>query len=62
MAPVDPSDREDEYFKKLDLEKVKKMRTGLDKKREDEARTQRKEIKRVPGGIFLTSLADPGGI
>ena len=43
MAPVDPSEREDEYFKKLDMEKVKKMRTGLDKKREEEARSQRKE-------------------
>jgi len=36
MTPVESSNREHEYFKKLDLEKVKKMRADLDKKREEE--------------------------
>jgi hypothetical protein len=28
MAPYEPSDREDEYFLRLDAEKIEKMRTG----------------------------------
>ena len=43
MAPYEPSDREDEYFLRLDVEKIEKMRTGLDKQREEEAKRQRKE-------------------
>jgi len=43
MAPVEPSDREDEYFMKLDAEKVKKLRSELDKKREEEAKGHRKD-------------------
>lgn len=44
MAPVEPSNREDEYFMKLDMEKVIKMRMGLDKKREEEFRKLNKEV------------------
>ena len=43
MTPYEPSDREDEYFMKLDLEKVKKMRANLDMKREEESKKLRKE-------------------
>jgi hypothetical protein len=43
MAPVEPSDREDEFFKKLDSGKVSKMRGELDKKRGEEAKQKRKE-------------------
>ena len=43
MAPVDPSEREDEYFLKIEAEKLSKMRTELDQKREQEARQRRKE-------------------
>ena len=43
MSPVDPSDREDEYFMRMDAEKVAKMRTDLDKTREEEAKLHRKE-------------------
>jgi acetyl-CoA carboxylase beta subunit len=43
MAPFEPSDREDEYFLKMDAEKIKKMRAELDKKRESEAQKQRKD-------------------
>ena len=43
MAPFEPSEREDEFFKRQDKEKIAKMRSGLDKKREDEARQKRKE-------------------
>ena len=43
MAPYEPSDREDEYFLRLDAEKIEKMRTGLDKQREEEARQKRKD-------------------
>ena len=43
MSPYEPSDREDEYFIKMDAEKIKKFRADLDKKRDEEARKQRKE-------------------
>ena len=43
MAPVDPSEREDEYFLKIDAEKLSKMRTELDQKREQDAKQRRKE-------------------
>lgn len=44
MSPYEPSDREDEYFLKLDAEKIGKLRADLDKKREEEAKKQRKEV------------------
>ena len=34
MSPVEPSDQEDEYFHKLDAEKIKKLRSEMDQKRE----------------------------
>jgi uncharacterized protein len=43
MAPIDPSDREDEFFARQDKEKIANMRTDLDKKRETEAKEKRKE-------------------
>ncbi|MGD9038289.1 MAG: zf-TFIIB domain-containing protein [Desulfobacteraceae bacterium] len=43
MAPYEPSDKEDEYFLRLDAEKIEKMRTGLDKRREEENKQKRKE-------------------
>jgi hypothetical protein len=43
MAPVDPSDREDEFFLKLDAQKLSKMRTNLDQKRDQETKQKRKE-------------------
>ena len=43
MAPIEPSDREDEYFMKLDAEKVAEMRKSLDKKREEDAKQHRKD-------------------
>ena len=43
MAPVKPSEKEDEYFLKLEAEKVKKLRTDLDKKRKDENKKFHKE-------------------
>ena len=43
MAPVEPSDREDEYFMKLDAERIAKMRESLDKKREGETKQHHKD-------------------
>ena len=43
MAPHKPSEKEDEYFLKLEAKKITKMRADLDKKREEEARKHRKE-------------------
>ena len=43
MAPFEPSDREEEFFKRQDKEKIEKMRSSLDIKREEEARQKRKE-------------------
>lgn len=43
MTPFDPSDKEHEYFLKLDREKIKKMRSELDKKRKEAAEKQRKD-------------------
>ena len=43
MAPYEPSDQEEEYFLKLDQEKINKLRTDLDLKREEEAKQKRKE-------------------
>ena len=38
MATYKPSDREDEFFMKLESQKVTKLRSELDKKREEEAK------------------------
>lgn len=43
MAPDKPSDREDEFFMKLDAERIEKMRADLDKSRKEEAKKGRKE-------------------
>ena len=43
MTQNKPSDKEDEYFIKLDAQKIAKMRDDLDKKREQDAKHQRKE-------------------
>ena len=43
MTPVEPSDHEDEYFYKLDAEKIKKMRVEKDQIRKEEARQHRQE-------------------
>ena len=43
MAPVEPSDHEDEYFHKLDAEKISKLRVEMNKQREEEARKHRQE-------------------
>ena len=40
---TEPSDREAEYFLKLNQEKIKKLRTDLDRKREGEAKEKPKE-------------------
>jgi uncharacterized protein len=41
--PVEPSDREDEYFMKLDQERLAKMRSELDKQRQEEAKLHKKD-------------------
>ena len=42
--PVEkPSDQEDEYFFRMDQEKLEKLREELDKKRADQSKEQRKE-------------------
>ena len=41
--PYDPSDKEDEYFMKLDQERLGKMRSSLNKKREEEFKLHRKD-------------------
>jgi hypothetical protein len=38
MAPQKPSEKEDEYFFKMEQERIEKLRAGLDKKREEQAR------------------------
>ena len=43
MTTQEPSDREEEYFLKLNQEKIKKLRTDLDRKREEEVKQRRKE-------------------
>ena len=43
MSPLKPSDKEDEFFMRLETEKVAKLRCDLDKKREEEAKQRRKE-------------------
>ena len=44
MAPQKPSEKEDEYFIKMETEKLKKLRADLDKKRKEEAKNFLKEI------------------
>jgi transcription initiation factor IIE alpha subunit len=41
--PYETSDREDEYFMKLDQERLSKMRSSLDKQREEEFKLHRKD-------------------
>ena len=43
MALDKPSDKEDEYFAKLNSEKRKGLRSELDKKREEERKNMKKE-------------------
>jgi ribosomal protein L37AE/L43A len=43
MVPVKPSDKEEEYFKRLDEEKKKHLREKLDKKRSEEERKKAKD-------------------
>ena len=43
MAPYKSSDTEDEFFMKLESQKVTKLRSELDKKREEGTRHHRKE-------------------
>jgi hypothetical protein len=43
MVTREPSDKEEEYFLKLNQEKIKKLRSDLDKKREEESKQKRKE-------------------
>ncbi len=43
MALDKPSDKEDEFFVKMEMERVKKLRSELDKKRKEESTKQRKE-------------------
>ena len=44
MSPLKPSDKEDEFFMRLETEKVAKLRCDLDKKREEEGKQKRKEV------------------
>jgi len=44
MTVEKPSDREEEFFQKLDQKKVSQIRSDLDKKRAEEERRKRKEI------------------
>ena len=41
--PAKPGQKEDEFFMKLDAEKTAKFRIDLDKKREEEAKSHRKD-------------------
>ena len=44
MTVEKPSDREEEYFLKMDLEKCKKIRKELDQTRADELQQKQKEV------------------
>ena len=44
MAVEKPSDREEEYFLKMDLEKCNKIRKELDQTRAEELQQKRKEV------------------
>lgn len=41
--PVAPSDREDEYFMKLEQKNLAKMRSELDQQRQEESKLHRKD-------------------
>ena len=43
MTAEKPSDREDEYFLKLDSKKIETLRNELDKKREQEQKQKKQE-------------------
>ena len=43
MAPHKPSEKEDEFFIKMEKQKIETLRYELDEKREEEAKKQRKE-------------------
>jgi hypothetical protein len=43
MAPHKPSEKEDEFFIKMEKQKIERLRGDLDKKREEDAKVQRKE-------------------
>jgi len=43
MAPIEPKDREDAFFRGLDAEKISKMRKELDIKRQKEENQKRKD-------------------
>ena len=43
MAPDKPSDREDEYFMRMEAEKLSNYRSELDKKRDEEGKKHRQE-------------------
>lgn len=43
MSPYKPTDKEDEFFMRLEREKVAKLRFNLDKKREQEGKQKRQE-------------------
>ncbi|MEE4353802.1 MAG: zf-TFIIB domain-containing protein [Desulfatiglans sp.] len=43
MTTQEPSSREDEYFLRMDAQKIDKMRADLDKTRGEESRQKRKE-------------------
>jgi hypothetical protein len=43
MAIDKPSDKEDEFFMKMEAEKLKKLRGHLDKKRDEDSKNMRKE-------------------
>ena len=44
MTVEKPSDREDEFFGKLDQKRINQIRSELDKKRAEEDRQNRKEV------------------
>ncbi|MFC1885896.1 zf-TFIIB domain-containing protein [Thermodesulfobacteriota bacterium] len=43
MAPEKPSDREDEYFLKIDSKKIETLRGELDEKRKNEQKQKNRE-------------------
>ena len=59
MAPYKSSDTEDEFFMKLESQKVTKLRSELDKKREEEARCHQKETHWIkdPRGVICCPLS-----
>jgi acetyl-CoA carboxylase beta subunit len=43
MTPFEPSEKEQEYFLKLEAERIKKMRAELDTQRQEEAKQKKKD-------------------